>query len=123
LKASLLSALVLEGFPWEIVAVGAISRVAPVALASRLPYVGSGTGGWTDRMGAGPIVAAFAIALAISVPTAGLAALGIVVAVVPVAALVGAWARRRLGGVTGDVFGAAVELGETMGLLAAVAWR
>ena len=53
----------LEGFPWEVVAVGAISRVAPVALAWRLPYVGSGVGGWSDRMGPGATLAAFAIAL------------------------------------------------------------
>ncbi|HEX5901545.1 MAG TPA: adenosylcobinamide-GDP ribazoletransferase [Actinomycetota bacterium] len=123
LKSSLLAALVVEGFPWEVVAVGAISRAAPVALAWRLPYVGSGTGGWTDRMGPGATLAAFAIATAISVPTAGLSTLGVVLAVVVVAFLVGAWSRRRLGGVTGDVFGAAVELGETAGLLAVVAWR
>ncbi|HJS26377.1 MAG TPA: adenosylcobinamide-GDP ribazoletransferase, partial [Actinomycetota bacterium] len=123
LKSSLLSALVVSSFPWEIVAVGAISRFAPVALAWRLPYVGSGTGGWTDRMGFGTAMAALAIALAIAVPTAGPATLGIALAVGVVGVLVGAWSRRRLGGVTGDVFGAAVELGETMGLLAAVAWR
>jgi adenosylcobinamide-GDP ribazoletransferase len=123
LKASLLSALLVDGFPWEVVAVGAISRVAPVALAWRLPYVGSGTGGWTDGMGAGAPVTALVIAVAIGVPAAGPATLGIAFAVAVVAVLVGAWSRRRLGGVTGDVFGAAVELGETMGLLAVVTWR
>ena len=65
--------------------------------------------------GAGATLAAFAIATAISVPTAGISTLGVVLAVVVVAFLVGAWSRRRLGGVTGDVFRAAVELGETAG--------
>ena len=123
LKASLLSALVVDGFPWEVVAVGAISRVAPIGLAWALPYVGAGSGGWTDRMGPGALLIALGIALAIGIPTAGLSTLGVVLAVALVAVLLGAWSRRRLGGVTGDVFGAAVELGETMGLLAIVAWR
>jgi adenosylcobinamide-GDP ribazoletransferase len=74
-------------------------------------------------MGPGATLAAFAIALAFGVPTAGLVSLGVVLAVALVAVLVGVWSRRRLGGVTGDVFGAAVELGETAGLLAVVAWR
>src|SRR5262245_21420227 len=123
LKASLLSAMLVEGFPWEVVAVGAISRVAPLGLAWRLPYVGAGAGGWTDRMRPGAVVTALAIALAIAVPTAGLAVFGITLAVAVVTVLVGAWSGRRLGGVTGDAFGAAVELGETMGFLAVVAWR
>ena len=122
LKSSLLAALVVEdsrgrSSPW------ARSRAPRPLLAWRLPYVGSGTGGWTDRMGPGATLAAFAIATAISVPTAGISTLGVVLAVVVVAFLVGAWSRRRLGGVTGDVFRAAVELGETAGLLAVVAWR
>lgn len=121
LKASLLSALlVVTGFPWEVVAVGAIARVAPIGLAWRLPYVGAGTGGWTDGMGGGRTLTTLVVALAIGIPAARLATLGIVIAVVAVATAVGAWSNRRLGGVTGDVFGAAVELGETMGLLAVV---
>ena len=123
LKSSLLSALLAAGFPWEVVAVGAITRVAPIALARALPYVGSGTGGWTEGMGLGTAAGALGIALAISVPAAALATLGIALAVAVVGVLVGAWSKRRLGGVTGDVFGAAVELGETMGVLAVVSWR
>ena len=120
LKATLLSALLaVTGFPWEVVAVGAISRVAPIGLAWRLPYVGAGSGGWTDGMSGLRSLAALVLSLAIGVPTARLATLGLVVAVAAVAIGVGAWSNRRLGGVTGDVFGAAVELAETMGLLAA----
>ena len=36
-------------------------------------------------------------------------------------AIVGRWAAVRLGGTTGDVFGAAVELSETLALAAALA--
>jgi adenosylcobinamide-GDP ribazoletransferase len=123
LKSSLLAALVVDGFPWEVVAVGAVSRCAPLALAWRLPYVGAGAGGWADRMSGTQTLAAFAIALAIGIPTAGFAVLGIALAAAVVAIAVGWWSSRRLGGVTGDVFGAAVELGETIALVAVVATR
>ena len=53
LKAAVLSALVEAGFPWPIVAAGAISRVAPIAIAWRLPYRGGGTGTWTEGIGTG----------------------------------------------------------------------
>lgn len=123
LKASLISALVVDGFPWSVVAAGALSRVAAIALAWGLPYAGGGTGVWTEGVGAGTTAVAFGIALAIAVPSAGLASAGMVVAIAAVAASVGWWSSRRLGGVTGDGFGAAVELGETLALVAAVAMR
>jgi adenosylcobinamide-GDP ribazoletransferase len=123
LKSSLLSALVVAGFPWEVVAAGSISRVAPIAMARRLPYRGGGTGKWTPGIGAGATVAASVVGLTISIPSAGLATPAMVLAVAVVATLLGAWSRRRLGGVTGDVFGAAIELGETFALMAALAAR
>ena len=123
LKAVLLAALVVTSFPWELIAVGAISRVAPIAMAWRLPYVGGGSGVWTDGMRAIPTLGAFGVALAISIPTARLGTLGIVLAVAIVTTIFGWWSKRRLDGVTGDVFGAVVEIGETMGLLAVVAMR
>lgn len=49
------------------------------------------------------------LALAVAVPAASVA-LGLA-----------GWFRRRLGGLTGDVYGAAVELAEVVGLVAAVA--
>ncbi len=123
LKSALLSALVVSGFPWEVVAACAISRVAPIALAWRLPYVGGGSGGWTNDIGGASTGAAFVIALAISIPAAGLATPGMALAVAVVAIAFGAWSKRRLGGATGDVYGAAVELGETVALVVAVAAR
>jgi cobalamin synthase len=46
-----------------------------------------------------------------------------IVAVVATSTLIGSWSNRRLGGVTGDVFGAAIELGETLALVTVLAAR
>jgi adenosylcobinamide-GDP ribazoletransferase len=123
LRTSALSALVVSGFPWPVVAAGALSRVAPVAMAWRLPYAGGGTGTWTTGIGAGVASVASVIALAIAIPSAGIATLGMIVPVVAASTLIGWWSNRRLGGVTGDVFGAAIELGETFALVAVLAAR
>src|SRR5262245_5138156 len=111
LKVSLLSALLVTGFPWRVVAVGALSRVAPVAMAWRLRYAGGGTGTWTNGIGPAPVLIASAVALALAIPSAGVSTIGMVAAVAMSATLVGWWSTRRLGGITGDGFGAAIELG------------
>lgn len=63
---------------------------------------------------------ALAIVLAALGPIAGVIATGLAVGVVAAAA---AFARRRIGGYTGDVLGALQQLGEITFLLAAVALR
>ena len=123
LRTSTLSALVVTGFPWPVVAAATLSRVAPVAIAWRLPYAGGGTGTWTAGIGARAVAVASLIALAVAIPCAGIATLGMIVAVVAASTLIGRWSNRRLGGVTGDVFGAAIELGETLALVAVLAAR
>jgi len=123
LKVSLLSALVVTGFPWPVVAAGALSRLAPVAMAWRLPYAGGGTGTWTSGIGSGVVLIAVVFALAIAIPSAGMATVWMAVAIAAASGLVGWWSIRRLGGITGDGFGAAIELGETLAIAVAVAVR
>jgi adenosylcobinamide-GDP ribazoletransferase len=123
LKVSLLSALVVTGFPWPVVAAAALSRAAPVAMAWRLPYAGGGTGTWTTHIGSAPVILASVVALALAIPNAGISTIGMVAAVAICATLVGWWSTRRLGGITGDGFGAAIELGETLAIAVAVAVR
>jgi adenosylcobinamide-GDP ribazoletransferase len=121
LQASVIAALV-DRFPWEIVAAGALGRVMPIALAIGHPYVGAGSG-WVDGISRRTRLGAAALALAIAVPAAGVGALGMVAVGGVVSLGMGRWATRRLGGVTGDVLGAAAELTFTLCLAVALALR
>jgi adenosylcobinamide-GDP ribazoletransferase len=126
LKVSVLSALVAgPRFPVEAIAAAAFGHAAAIALVTTLPYAGdeSGTGAWTRSTGPTPGLVGIATASTLGLLTVGpvcaaMAAAGVVCAVV-----VGRWSRRRLGGVTGDTLGAAVELTETLALTAALAFR
>jgi adenosylcobinamide-GDP ribazoletransferase len=105
------------------VCAGAASRVVPLALSVALPYArpGEGLGRALRTSGIARCLAAVAIAALICVGlegTDGAILLGVAGAVAVVA---GAFAFRRLGGITGDVLGAAAELAETAALVAAVA--
>ncbi|MGC1165658.1 MAG: adenosylcobinamide-GDP ribazoletransferase, partial [Solirubrobacterales bacterium] len=105
-----------------VVAALALSRAAPLPLAAALSYArpGEGTGRLLgERLRARPAGAGVAIAAALALAMVGLEALPLIVCAAAVTALVGAFARRRLGGVTGDVMGAATELTATFGLVAA----
>jgi adenosylcobinamide-GDP ribazoletransferase len=105
------------------VAAGALSRAAPVVLAATLPYARSDAGLGTPltqgsrRRATLAALLAGAIAVAVAGAHAAIAA-GIVAALL--IALHASY-RRWLGGVTGDLLGAAVELSEIAVLLTMVA--
>jgi adenosylcobinamide-GDP ribazoletransferase len=120
LKISVVAALAEDGtFPTEVVAAGAVARVAPIALASALPYVGP-RHTWTLAVGWRTCVGASLLAVAIGIVAVGAAFTPMVIVAAAGTAIVGRWAAVRLGGTTGDVFGAAVELSETLALAAAL---
>jgi adenosylcobinamide-GDP ribazoletransferase len=118
-KTAALAALAPRDGAWlQVVSACAAARAVPVALSAVLPYARA-EGGLGGVLGSkARAVVAVALAAAICV------ALGafIVLAVAAAAALcAGLTARRWLGGVTGDVLGAAAELTEVAALIAAVA--
>ena len=106
------------------VAAYALSRAAPLPLAAALPYARPGSG--TGRLladGLNWVRAAFALALATAIAAAAngpAGALGLA-ALLLTGIAVGHYGRRRLGGVTGDLMGASIELTVILALLAAVA--
>jgi adenosylcobinamide-GDP ribazoletransferase len=118
-KTAALAALAPRDGAWlQVVAACAAARAVPVALSAVLPYARA-------EDGVGRVLGSRARALVALVLAAGICiALGacVVLAVAAaVAVCVGLAARRWLGGVTGDVLGAAAELTEVAALVAAVA--
>jgi adenosylcobinamide-GDP ribazoletransferase len=117
--ATLASVGVTGADPWALASLWALARGAMAVALVAVPYVGGGLG--SAFLGArAPLVWAGAalVPVALAVPSddpgrTALALLGGAVAAVGVVAL----ARRRLGGVTGDVLGAAGVVAETIGLL------
>ena len=123
-KAAALGALAEAGALGAIVAALAISRAAPLPLARLLPYARAGAG--TGRLLAtgariAPVLAATIFAAAIALAVYRPDAVFLIAAAAVVTAAVGLLAQRRLGGVTGDVMGAAIELSATAALVVAVA--
>jgi adenosylcobinamide-GDP ribazoletransferase len=123
-KASALAALVAgTGAVGPAAAAGALSRAVPLVVASVLPPVraeGAGTAvaGAVTRTG---VVVAVLVGVALSLlagPLTGLE-LTAVAAAVAVAAIL--FYRHWLGGVTGDLLGAATEVTETTALVVAAA--
>jgi adenosylcobinamide-GDP ribazoletransferase len=99
------------------VAAGAVSRGAAVALAGTMPYARESGGVLTGRAGLWGAPVAAAVAL-LALRLDGLAVIG---AAAAVAVLLGLVFKAWLGGVTGDTLGATSEVTELVALLVAAA--
>lgn len=123
-KVVALATLADSGAVLPVVAAFAISRSAPLPLAAVLPYArtGAGTGRLlSEHVSRGAALAGISLAVALALAATGAWALATLACLVLVVASVGALARSRLGGATGDVMGAAIELTATLALIVAVA--
>lgn len=123
-KAAAIASVPTSSVVVTLAAIHAVSRAAPLSLAAALRYAGSdGTGrivvertGWTRAVAATGVGASVAAVLVGPVAAAFVGCLLVVTVGVAFAA------RSRLGGVTGDVLGAAVELTTCSCLVVSLAW-
>jgi adenosylcobinamide-GDP ribazoletransferase len=125
----------LAATPAKVLVVAALwcgSRTLMAAVARTQPYAhpegGTASAFVTDRAERHPVlgrsgVAVYGLALAVGLAVLGAGTRGIVVVAAEIAAVAAVvwFARRRLGGYTGDVLGAGGVIGETVGLLVLVA--
>jgi adenosylcobinamide-GDP ribazoletransferase len=106
---------------WPAIAAGAFSRSVPAVLGGTLPSVRSDGAGAAFRVTRAALVAAVAIAVGLAAALGGVRGLELAGIVAAGGFLLALCFRRWLGGVTGDLLGASVELTETLALVAAAA--
>lgn len=124
LKAACLAALDADTAVLAMIATHAVSRGVVPGLARALPFAaGDGLGRTAGKPGRTGALWAVGIALAVAlfVLPAGIG-LAAAIAAVLAAALVGALALRQIGGLTGDVLGAAEQIAEVAALAAIAAY-
>lgn len=103
-------------------AAGALARVAAVVLAAALPYArAEGVAAPFVTASRLRCAAASVVGIAVALVLVRATGAAIVVAGLVITVVLAWTARRALGGVTGDVLGAAVEITETLALVVAVA--
>jgi adenosylcobinamide-GDP ribazoletransferase len=110
---------------WRVlVAAPAIARAAPPVLARLFGAARSDGQGAAFVSGVGLGGAGLAVGVALVVAVGALDVVGLLAAAAPLVVAGGAgwWFARRLGGITGDVLGAAVEIAELTAMLAVLAW-
>lgn len=112
--------------PAALVAAATLSRATMALILRHGPYLrakgsGSGMTGGQGGTGAAATLLALAAALGLGAPALGWAMAGGIVGLVLAVGAIWLWARRRLGGMTGDILGAAQQLGALGFMLGALA--
>jgi len=119
-KVAAVAALVAAGQGWAIAGAPIAARWAVVPLVVYVPYARpQGTGRAMTDHGATRDVVGATILCALALATLGARTIIPAIAAFGVALAIAAWLYRRLGGLTGDVYGAAIELAEVAFLIAA----
>lgn len=103
---------------------GVLSRLAPVVLAGSLEYarIGPGVGRAFTRVPRHRVLIALAFALGLALILKGVRGALVLVVVLVLCGVFGAFYRRWLGGVTGDTLGATCEISEVLVLVMGVAF-
>lgn len=117
LRWSALVTVLSVGQVWVLVAVGAVSRAPMAVIMSALPNArGSGLSHATGRPSGGVALLGTAIAAVFAVLFTGWAAVVVLGVVAVTSAVLAREAKRRIGGQTGDILGAAQQLAEAAAL-------
>lgn len=118
LRWSALAALLEIAGPWPLLALAMMSRAVMPALMAALPNARSaGLSQTVGRPRARPCLLAAGLAVLLSLPLIGLATFGVALAMGAAALGMGALAKAKIGGQTGDILGASQQLAEIAGLL------
>jgi adenosylcobinamide-GDP ribazoletransferase len=126
LKVMLVAAVLARGHHLWLLAIPAVARAAASALSATLPYAredGTGAALVTGARRAERLSIALATAVVAALACARLRGLLAIAAAALVAVVVARLATRRIGGLTGDILGATIELAECAALVALVAGR
>ena len=114
IKISALSEMADQRAALALVTAHCVGRAGAVALMGAAPTAREeGLGAdYTRALGVVPAMVGTAVGVAVAIASFRLEALSVLAVVTVVVTLVGVWAWRKIGGVTGDLLGAAEQVGE-----------